>query len=128
VARFFPIDLRDFDRAFDELFDEMLIARWRIEPQSQLSKALVLDFGDRYEIRISTGPVRPEGLEIEASERHLTVRMPTPDGSAEQSYTFSDAVDADKATSRWEAGTLTAILPKKSRGGGSRRVHIETTD
>jgi HSP20 family molecular chaperone IbpA len=128
VARFFPIDLRDFDRAFDELFDEMLIARWRIEPQSQLSKALVLDFGDRYEIRISTGPVRPEGLEIEASERHLTVRMPTPDGSAEQSYTFSDAVDADKATSRWEAGTLTAILPKKSRGGGRRRVHIETTD
>lgn len=128
MARLYPIDLREFDRAFDELFDEMLISRWRIERQSQFSKALVLDYGDRYEIRISTAPVRPEGIELEASERRLTVRLPTPEGLAEQSYTFSDAIDADKATSRWEAGTLTAILPKKSRGAGNRRVKIKTSD
>jgi HSP20 family molecular chaperone IbpA len=128
VARFFPIDLRDFDRAFDELFDEMLIARWRARPHSLLRQAQVVDHGDHYEISISTGPVRPEGVEIEVSERRLTVRMPTPDGSVEQSYTFSSSVDADKATSRWEAGTLTAILPKKSPGGRSRRVEIEPPD
>ena len=128
MARFFPNDLREFDRAFDELFDEMLTSPWRLKRQSQFSKALVLDYGDRYEIRILTAPVRPEGVELEASERRLTVRLPTPEGLAEQTYTFSDAIDADKATSRWEAGTLTAILPKKPRGGGSRRVQIETSD
>lgn len=124
MARIFPID--EFNRAFDELFDEF-IGRWR-ERQSQFSKALVLDYGDRYEIRISTAPVRPEGVELEASERRLTVRLPTAEGLAEQSYTFSDAIDANKATSRWEAGTLTAILPKKLRETGSTRIHIETSD
>lgn len=128
MARIFPIGLREFDRALDELFDEMLIGRWRNERQSQFSKTLVLDYGDRYEVRISTAPVRPEGVELEASERRLTVRLPTPEGIAEQSYTFSDAIDANKATSRWEAGTLTAILPKKSPGGGSTRIRIETSD
>jgi HSP20 family molecular chaperone IbpA len=126
VPRFFPITLADFDRAFDELFDEMLIGRWRISAQrGEPGAATVADRGDHYEVSLRTGDVDPRQIEVEVNERRLTVRANSEQGGSwERSFAFAEAVETGAVVSRWAEHKLITTLPKKGGQPRSRRVEV----
>lgn len=120
VSRSFT--LGEFERACDQLFDDLLISRWRGPHRRPApGHALVLDHGNRYEVRIAAAGSDPAAIEVEAGERRLRVRMPLPSGAAENVFDFAAEVDTDAVSARWDKGTLHIILPKK-RG---RRVEVK---
>jgi HSP20 family molecular chaperone IbpA len=115
VPKFLPSKVDDFQREFDELFDEMLIGRWRT-PANENEPAMVLEHKDAYEVRVCTGAFKPSELELQVSEDRLTVRARRGAGGIWQRLlTFSDAVATEKVTAKWAKGILTVILPKKSK-------------
>src|ERR1022692_1919830 len=69
--------IADFQRAFDEFFDEMLIDRWkRGTPAPEFERAQVIDHRDRYEVRVAAVGVDPAKIEAEVSGQRLAVRAP----------------------------------------------------
>ena len=77
MARRAGIGIEDFERAFDEFFDEMLISRWRrAAERDEFENAQVLDHPDRYEVRIAVPNVDPERIEIDVAGQRLSVRAP----------------------------------------------------
>src|SRR5258708_26698456 len=67
----------DFDRAFDEFFDELLIDRWRCGTESgPIERAQVIDNPDRYEVRVATLGINPEQIDVEVSGQRLALQMP----------------------------------------------------
>ena len=114
--------LGEFDRTVDQLFEELLISRWRgPHHRGGPGHALVLDHDIHFEVRIAAAVSDPAGIEVEVAERRLHVRIASPTGPAENVFDLSSAVDPDRVTARWERGTLYIILPKK-RG---RRVEVK---
>jgi HSP20 family molecular chaperone IbpA len=97
----------EFERLCEQLIDEHLIARWRTHR--------------RYEIRIATAAADARSIEIEVSERRLSVRIPGPAGVAENVFDFASPVDCDAVSARLSEGTLRIVLPKKP----GRRVEIK---
>jgi len=119
----FSFTLDDFSRTFDELFDGML-QRWRMAHAAGESEhAIVRDHGDHYEVLIALGGVDPDQVDIQVSERSLTVRVPA-DASAlcEGSFAFSEPLRREAVTARVADGMLEITLPKLAR---SRRVRVE---
>ena len=63
----------EFERAIDEFFDEFL-DRWQCGVGEQFADAEIVDYADRYEIRLVAEGVDPEKIEVESLGRRLTVR------------------------------------------------------
>jgi HSP20 family molecular chaperone IbpA len=116
-----PIRFGDFARAVDELFDDLLIARWREHRQPTLERPRVNDSGPHYEVTVATAGAEPKAMEVEVSDLRLVVRFPGTAGMVEHTFNFAQPVECDAVSAKWSAGVLAIVLPKK-RG---RRVTVE---
>jgi HSP20 family molecular chaperone IbpA len=115
VPKFLPSKVIDFQREFDELFDEMLIGRWRT-PANESEPAMVLEREDAYEARVCTGAFKPSELDLQVTEDRLKVRARQGAGGLwERQLTFSDTIETEKVTAKWAKGILTVVLPKKDK-------------
>jgi len=116
VARFWTSPFEDFERAFDQLFDELLIGPWRTAARRIPSEhAIVIDRGDRYEVQISTAGLDPQQIGIEVTENSLTVRAQTiGGGTSERVFNFPEPVERESVTVHWSDHVLRIVLPKKS--------------
>jgi HSP20 family molecular chaperone IbpA len=117
--------IADFERAFDEFFDEMLIDRWKGGTSSlEFERAQVIDHRDRYEVRVAAVGVDPAKITAEVSGQRLAVRVPDKLGNTlESSFAFSDSIDGEASTAKWSEGTLVITLPK-TRG---RRIALKAS-
>jgi HSP20 family molecular chaperone IbpA len=115
--------IEDFDRAFNEFFDELLIDRWKCGTESGLfERAQVIELSDRYEVRVAALGVDPERIQVEVSGQRLALRMPEKLGGMQQrSFSFHDAIDGEASTAKWSQGTLIVTLPKKK----ARRISLK---
>ncbi len=115
--------IADFERAFDEFFDEMLIDRWKCgTPAVEFERAQVVDHRDNYEVRVAAVGVDPAKIQAEVSGQRLTVRVPDKlGGTLESSFAFSDPIDGEASTATWSEGTLVITLPKKK----GRRIALK---
>ncbi len=105
--------LDDFERTIDEFFDQILIERWRCGTGDDFESAEILEFPERYEVRLKTGKIDPAGIEIEFRGRSLTVRAPGAEGARREStFELPGGVNPDAATARWDDGTLSVVVPK----------------
>ena len=114
MPRFLPPIVADFQRDFDELFDELLIGRWHT-PATESDPAMVLEHKNAYEVRLCTGAFKPSELEVVVNEKNLTVRARHPDNPWERRLTFTDPVQTEKVSAKWANRILTVVLPKKSK-------------
>jgi HSP20 family molecular chaperone IbpA len=116
------ITLRDFERVCDELFDEWL-GRWHGGAAAAAApSAVIVDRGDRYEVRIEAPVEDPEVIHVEVTEVSLAVRIPAgAHPGVERRMSFTHAVDRERTTAQWADGILTIVLPKL-RG---RRVKVQ---
>jgi HSP20 family molecular chaperone IbpA len=116
VVRFWTSPFEDFERAFDQLFDELLIGPWRTAARRIPSEhAIVMDRGDRYEVQISTAGMDPQQMGIEVTEHRLAVRAQTVGGgTSERSFNFPEPVERESVTVQWSDHVLRIVLPKKS--------------
>ncbi len=122
ATRFFATTLDEFQRAFDELFDDLLIQRWRVSGAiGESEHAIVHDHADRYEVLIAIGDANPGDIDIEVSDRRLTVRVPGEPTGVAQAFSFSDPVQSDAVSAKAAQGTLAIVLPKTPR---TRRVRV----
>ena len=117
--------IADFERAFDEFFDEMLIDRWKGGTGSlEFERAQVIDHPDRYEVRVAAVGVDPAKIEAEVSGQRLAVRVPDKlGGMLESSFALSDTIDGEASTAKWSEGTLVITLPKKK----ARRIALKAS-
>jgi HSP20 family molecular chaperone IbpA len=125
VTRFWTSPFEDFDRAFDQLFEELLIGRWRPAVHRLPGQhAIVMDCGNHYEVQLSTAGLDPQQLSIEVNENRLTVHGPTVGGGkSEQTFTFETPVDRESVTVRWSEHVLFVFLPKlKKRSVAARKT------
>jgi HSP20 family molecular chaperone IbpA len=115
MARRSGISIEDFERAFDEFFDEMLISRWRRSPErDEFENAQILDHPDRYEVRVAVPHVDPERIEIDIAGQRLSVRAPAgAEGIFESAYSFAVPIEAESVQARWTDSTLVIIVPKQ---------------
>jgi HSP20 family molecular chaperone IbpA len=101
-----------FQRAFDDLFDDLL-ERWGCRAAEHFERAEVVDLPDRYQIRLNAEGLDPATVEVHTHERRVTVSAPAPKGeNFETSFNLPEAIDAEAATARWSEGHLTIVLPK----------------
>lgn len=115
-----PTIVADFQRDFDELFDELLIGPWRM-PTSESEPAMVLERKTAYEVRVCTGGFKPAELEVVVTEKQLTVKAKQGDNVWERLVAFADPVQTDKVKARWANRILTVVLPKKNKRTRSER-------
>jgi HSP20 family molecular chaperone IbpA len=117
--------IADFERAFDEFFDELLIDRWKCgTPAVEFERAHVIDHADRYEVRVAAVGVDPATIEVEVTGQRLAVRVPEKlGGTAASSFTFPDSIDGDASSAKWSDGTLVITLPKRK----SRRIALKAS-
>jgi HSP20 family molecular chaperone IbpA len=116
-----PLGFGDFARAVDELFEDLLIARWRENRRRTLERPRVIDHGLHYEVKVATAGAEAKALEVEVSDLRLVVRFPGSAGAVENTFNFAQPVESEAVSAKWNAGVLSIILPKK-RG---RRVTVE---
>lgn len=119
--RFRAIAAGDFERACDELFDELL-GRWRTGFAVEAEPAVALDCGGHYEVRVAADVADPRALAVEVSGSALVVRVPA--GARppfEHRVTLAQPVDSERTVARWARGVLTIRLPKARR----RRIKVE---
>ena len=117
--------IADFEQAFEEFFDELLIDRWKCgTPAVEFERAQVFDRGDRYEVRVAAVAVDPATIEVEVTGQRLNVRVPEKIGGiAASSIAFSDAIDGEASTAKWSDGTLVVTIPKRK----SRRISLKAS-
>jgi HSP20 family molecular chaperone IbpA len=116
--------IADFERAFDEFFDELLIDRWKCGTPAQFERAQLIDHSDHYEVRVAAVGVDPATIEVEVTGQRLNVRVPEKIGGiAASSFAFSDAIDGEASTAKWSDGTLVIIIPKRK----SRRISLKAS-
>lgn len=111
MARFMVSPMEDFERALDQMFDDLLIGRWR-PPGGERQPMLVTESPGAYEIRLASGGLRPEQLEVETTRFSLVVRAHQRGGGWTRQLNFSHPVDIARVSARWDAGVLTVIAPK----------------
>jgi HSP20 family molecular chaperone IbpA len=117
--------IADFERAFDEFFDELLIDRWKCgTPAADFERAQVVDHSDRYEVRVAAVGADPAKIQAEVSGQRLVVRVPGRlGGTLRSSFAFSDSIDGEASTAKWSEGTLVITLPKKK----DRRIALKAS-
>jgi len=109
----------EFDRALDEVFEDLLIKRWRRPGQVRnLGRALVMEDEETYRVKIALPDADPAKLEVEVSQWRLAVR--TPNRQGESTLDFSHRIDTEAVTARFQAGILEVIAPK-ARG---RKIEV----
>jgi HSP20 family molecular chaperone IbpA len=115
MAKRAGISVLDFEQAFDEFFDEMLISRWRrARERDEFENAQILDHPDRYEVRIAVPGVDPKLIEIDVAGQRLSVRAPTgAEGVFESAYSFALPIEAEAVEARWNNHTLVVFIPKQ---------------
>ena len=108
---------KDFERAFDEFFEDALLARWRSTANWQ--DAVVRDCGQHYEIELAVAGIEPEGLSVEVIGYEVIVhyRDRQPIGR----FAFAAPIDAEAVSARWSDSVLLIAVPKRQ----SRRVPVE---
>ena len=114
MPRLLPPIVADFQRDFDELFDELLIGRWRA-PATVSDPAMVLERENAYEVRLCTGAFKPSELEVVVNEKNLTVRAMHADNPWERQLNFTDPVQTEEVSAKWANRILTVVLPKKNK-------------
>ncbi len=114
MPRSVPSIVADFQREFDELFDELLIGPWRM-PVTQSEPAMVLERKHAYEVRVCTGAFKPAELEVLVNDKQLTVKAGQRDSLWERQVTFAHPVETQKVKAKWSNRVLTVVLPKKSK-------------
>ncbi len=121
VARSWLPARESFEQLVDELFDELLINRWRIGSRSgAYPEVRLLDFPEQYEVQIAASDVDPNDLEVEAtSERLRVIAHLGARAAREHVVRFAEPIDPASARARWFKGLLTVTLPKQGR---SRRA------
>jgi HSP20 family molecular chaperone IbpA len=120
IRRGFGIE--EFERSFDEFFNEMLIDRWNCGRPAKLEGARLIDTPESYEIRLAAAGVEPGTIDLEISGQRLRVRMPAKlGGTFERAVSFSEPIDGERASAKWSDGTLTIILPKRK----GRRIALK---
>lgn len=107
----------DFERAVDQLFEDLLLSRWR----PGFEYAPVVDRGGHYEVRIAAADADPDRMEVEVTERRLHVRIVGVARPVDRSFELAHAVDPAGVTARLTRGVLEIRLPKK-RG---HKIRIE---
>lgn len=117
------VTLKDFHRACDELFEDLVIERWRAGAHvTELQDAQVQDKGHFYEVKIAISGADPRHMEVEVTEHRLCVRAPVGRSAyRERSFTFPSPIDRDAVSARWSKDTLVVTLPKQ-RG---RRIEVK---
>lgn len=117
--------IADFERAFDEFFDEMLIDRWKSGTAAlEFERAQVIDFPDRYEVRVAAVGVDPAKIQAEVSGQRLALHIPDKlGGMLDSSFAFSDSIDGEASTAKWSEGTLVITMPKKK----GRRIALKAS-
>lgn len=105
--------LGDFERAFEELFDELLLGRWRPSWERADERAVIVDRGGEYEVTIAAALADRDQIEVEASDWRLVVRIPGAAGARERAFDFPQAIDGARARARWDDGALRITLPKR---------------
>lgn len=115
--------IKDFDKAFDEFFDELLIDRWKCGTSAdQFERAEVVDNQDHYQVRLAATGIDPAELQVEVLGQGLAVRVPGQlGGMLENRFSFTESIDGEASTAKWSDGTLTIILPKKK----GRRISLK---
>ena len=115
--------IADFERAFDEFFDEMLIDRWKGGTGAlEFERTQVVEHRDHYEVRVAAVGIDPEKIQAEISGQRLALRMPDQlGGTLESSVAFSDSIDGEASTAKWSEGTLVITVPKKK----GRRIALK---
>ena len=103
----------DFDRAFDQLFEDLLLSRWRGNVRGTALDHAVLESETEYRVRIDAAGNEPDRMEVEASDRRLVVRIAGPARMRIKTLDFSHAIDPDGVTARLAGGALEIVLPKK---------------
>ncbi|HTY55364.1 MAG TPA: Hsp20/alpha crystallin family protein [Candidatus Binataceae bacterium] len=128
MARSFTSPFDDFNQVFDELFDELLIGRWRAAARVSADQAIVMDCGNRYEIQISTATLdRQQNVEIAVDENRVTVRGANlGGGKTEHSITLTEPVDREGVAARWFDHVLFILLPKRKKRSLAARKRTET--
>jgi HSP20 family molecular chaperone IbpA len=112
----------DFDRVFDEFFNDFLINRWRRGAEGSGEHARVIDLADRYEVHFTAAHIEPEKVEIEVDGQRLKVNIPLDSGEQiTSSIGFTETIDGQKATANWSNGTLIITLPKQK----GRRIALK---
>jgi len=116
-----PIVGEEFDRAFNEVFEDLLIKRWRGPGLvDNFGKAAVVEDEENYRVKIALPDADPQKLEVEVSEWRLAVRAPMMQGLAESTLDFSHRIDIERVTARFDAGILEVLAPK-ARG---RKIEV----
>jgi HSP20 family molecular chaperone IbpA len=111
----------EFDRAFNEVFEDLLIKRWRRPGRVRdYGKALVVEDDENYRIKIAMPDIDPQQIEVEVSEWRLVVRTPMAQGRGENTLDFSHRIDTERVTARFEADILEVLAPK-ARG---RKIEV----
>ena len=110
--------MRDFARLCDELFDDLLIQRWR---QRDGERIVAVDLGESYEVKINAENTDPHAIELEVSDHVLQLRLPRVGGTGRHSCRFSQAIDSERVTANWRDGVLHISLPKRM----PRRIPVE---
>ncbi len=114
VPTFLPSIVADFQRDFDELFDELLIGPWRV-PTTESEPAMVLERKHAYEVRVCAGAFKPSELEVVVNEKQLTVKARHGDHAWERLVSFDHPVETAKVKAKWANRILTVVLPKKTK-------------
>jgi len=114
-----------FERDLDNLFDDLLITRWRgagarVDDRIQTPPGLrhpprteVIEHRDRYEVRMAQLAADRDQIDIEASERRLVVRSVMATGPTERVVEFKHLIEPEAVTARFEDRGLTIVLPKR---------------
>jgi HSP20 family molecular chaperone IbpA len=111
----------EFDRAFNEVFEDLLIKRWRRPGHVRdYGKALIVEDDENYRIKIAMPNIDPRQIEVEAGAWRLVVRAPMAHGRGENTLDFSHRIDTERVTARFEADTLEVLAPK-ARG---RKIEV----
>jgi HSP20 family molecular chaperone IbpA len=108
--------LRDFASVCDEMFDDLLISRWR-----QGERAVAVDLGDTYQVKIATASADPQAMELEVSDYTLDLRIPAVTGASKHTCRFAHPIDSERVTASWREGVLQILLPKRR----PRRIAVE---
>jgi HSP20 family molecular chaperone IbpA len=123
VARHWQLVQESFERSFDEMFDELLLSRWRLRTQGGgAGDSRLLEYEDRYEARVATGYADPRDVEVEVDDNRLMIAIRA--GSftpLKQVFSFAQQIDTPKVRARWWQGVLRVVLPKKSKTKSEER-------
>ncbi len=112
----------DFERLFDEFFDEMLIAPWREHAlPEEFARSRVIERPERYEVWIVLAGIDPTAVEVEMKGQRLYVRTRKGGTRAiESSFSFASPIDAGAVSAKFVRGVLIVTIPRR----GPTRIKI----